>query len=47
MVGQVLGRQAEDQAERSGQSYDEAFEDVLNTEAGRRLVELTEGLHHH
>ena len=47
MVGEVLGRQAEAQAERSRKSYEEAFEDVLNTEAGRRLVELAEGPHCH
>jgi hypothetical protein len=47
MAAEVLGRQAEAQADRSGQSYEEAFEDVLNTEAGRQLVELADGPHRH
>lgn len=45
MAGEVLGRQAEALAERSGRSYEEAYADVLNTEAGRQLVELAEGPH--
>jgi hypothetical protein len=47
MAAEVLGRQAEAQAEQSGQSYEEAFEEVLNTEAGRQLVELADGPHRH
>jgi hypothetical protein len=47
MAAEVLGRQAEAQAEQSGRSYEEAFKDVLNTEAGRQLVELADGPHRH
>ncbi len=47
MVAEVLGRQAETEAYRSGQSYEEAYVSVLNTEAGRRLVELADGPHRH
>ncbi len=47
MVAEILGRQAEVEAERSGRSYEEAFADVLKTEAGRRLVELADGPHRH
>jgi len=47
MAAEVLGRQAEAQADQSGQSYEEAFKEVLNTEAGRQLVELADGPHRH
>jgi hypothetical protein len=45
MASEVLGRQAE--ADRSGRSYEGAFEEVLKTEAGRQLVGLAEGPHRH
>ena len=47
MVAEALGRQAETEAYRSGQSYEEAYVGVLNTEAGRQLVELADGAHRH
>jgi hypothetical protein len=47
MAAEVLGRQAGAQSGRSGRSYEEAFKDVLNTEAGRQLVELADGPHRH
>jgi hypothetical protein len=47
MVGEVLGRQAEAMADQSGESHEEAYAEVLNTEAGRQLVELAEGPHRH
>ena len=47
MVAEVLGRQVEALARRSGRSYEEAFGEVLKTEAGRQLVELADGLHRH
>jgi hypothetical protein len=47
MAAEVLGRQAETLAEQSGRSYEEAFKEVLNTEAGRQLVELADGPHRH
>ena len=47
MASEVLGRQAEAEADRSGRSYEGAFEEVLKTEAGRQLVGLAEGPHRH
>ena len=38
---------AEVEADRSGRPLEEAFEDVLKTEAGRQLVELADGPHRH
>jgi hypothetical protein len=47
MVVEVLARQAEGLADRSGQPFDDAFADVLSTPAGRRLGELADGPHRH
>ena len=47
MVVEALARQAEEQAARTGQPFGEAYEDVLETEAGRQLGELAEGPHRH
>lgn len=45
MVAEVLGRRAEGLAERTGQPFDRAYEDVTKTAAGRQLGELAEGPH--
>ncbi len=45
MVGEVLGRRAEDFAERTGQPFEQAYGDVMKTAAGRQLGELAEGPH--
>jgi hypothetical protein len=47
MVVEVLARQAEELAARTGQPFYEAYEDVLETEAGCQLSELVEGPHRH
>ncbi len=47
MVVESLARQAEALSEESGQSFEEAFADVLKTPAGRRLGELADGPHRH
>jgi hypothetical protein len=47
MVVEVLARQADKLAYRSDQPLQEAFEEVLKTEAGQQLVELAEGPHRH
>ena len=47
MVGEVLARQADELASRSDQPFQEAFEEVLQTEAGRQLCDLAEGPHRH
>ena len=47
MASEVLRRQAEAQAERTGESIEEAMEAVVNSEAGRQLVQLAEGPHRH
>ena len=47
MVVEVLVRQAEELAARTGQPFGEAYEDVIKTEAGRQLAELAEGPHRH
>lgn len=47
MVVEVLARQAEELANRSGQPFDDAFADALSTPAGRRLGELADGPHRH
>lgn len=47
MVVESLARQAEALSEVSGQSFEEAFGEVLKTPAGRRLDELAEGPHRH
>ena len=47
MVVESLARQAEALSEVSGQSFEEAFAEVLKTPAGRRLGELAEGPNRH
>jgi hypothetical protein len=47
MVVEVLARQAERLGEQTGRPFGEAYEDVLETEAGRQLAELAEGPHRH
>jgi hypothetical protein len=47
MAAEVLERQAKARAHRSEQSLEEAFEDVLHTEAGRRLGELADRPYRH
>jgi hypothetical protein len=47
MVMEVLTRQAQELAARTGQPFQGAFEDVLKTEAGRQLADLAEGPHRH
>jgi CheY-like chemotaxis protein len=47
MVVEVLARQAEALSERTGQSFEEAFAEVLKTVAGRELGELADGPHRH
>ena len=47
MVVEVLARQAEALSERTGRTFADAFSDVLNTPAGRRLAELADGPHRH
>ncbi len=47
MVVEVLARQAEELATRTGQPFHEAYEDILETEAGHQLAELAEGPHRH
>ena len=47
MVVEVLACQAEELAARTGQSFHEAYGEVLETEAGRQLTELAEGPHRH
>jgi hypothetical protein len=46
-MGKVLARQAKGLAAQSGRPFGEAYEEVSETEAGRRLAELTEGPHRH
>jgi hypothetical protein len=45
MVEEVLERQARDRVERTGEPLEDAFEAVLETEAGRQLEELRDGAH--
>jgi hypothetical protein len=45
MVEEVLERQARDRAERTGEPLEDAFEAVLEPEAGRHLEELRDGAH--
>ena len=46
MADEVLARQAEFRADRTGEPLEEAFEAVMNTEAGCQLKELRDGPHH-
>ncbi len=45
MVNEVLARQAEAYAQRTGETFEDALESVLKTEAGRQLRELRDGPH--
>jgi hypothetical protein len=45
MVEEVLTRQAEFHAERTGEPFEQAFKAVLGTEAGGQLRELADGPH--
>jgi hypothetical protein len=45
MALEVLARQASTRSNRIGEPFEEALEAVLETEAGRRLRELSEGPH--
>ena len=47
MAEEVLARQAEAMAHRSGQSLEEASHAVSDTEAGRQLRDLANGEHRH
>lgn len=47
MVVEVLARQADELASRTGRPFRVAFEEVKRTEAGGRLCELAEGAHRH
>ena len=47
MVAEALARQAEALANRTDQPFEEAFEQVLETPAGRQLAELADGPHRH
>jgi hypothetical protein len=45
MADEVLARQAEARADRSGEPFEAALEAVMGTEAGRQLGELRDGPH--
>jgi hypothetical protein len=45
MANEVLMRQAEAEAERSGEPIEEAMGAVVETEAGKQLTELRDGPH--
>ena len=45
MSAEILARQAEARAIRSGEPFEEALKAVLQTEAGRQLGELRDGPH--
>ena len=47
MVVEVLARQAEALSEGTERSFGDAFEEVLDTPAGRLLTELVDGPHRH
>jgi hypothetical protein len=47
MVVEALARQAQVLSERSGQPFEEAFEEVLKTPAGYRMADLADGPHRH
>jgi hypothetical protein len=47
MVVEVLAHQAEALSEKTGQTLENAFSQVLKTPAGRRLAELADGSHRH
>ena len=45
MAVEVLVRQARAHANQTGEAFEDAFESVLKTEAGRQLRELRDGPH--
>ena len=45
MAVDVLARQAEPRATRTGETFEEALKTVLETEAGRQLGKLRDGSH--
>lgn len=45
MANEVLTRQAESEAERSGEPIEEAMGAVVETEAGKQLTDLRDGPH--
>ena len=45
MASEVLERQAEARAQRTGEAFNEALKAILETEAGRQLEELRDGPH--
>ncbi len=45
MAEEVLERQARKRVQRTGEPFEDAFEAVLATEAGRQLEELRDGPH--
>ena len=45
MANEVLMRQAKARAKRRGEPIEEAMEAVLDTEAGKQLMELRDGPH--
>ena len=47
MVVESLARQADALSERTGQPFEGAFTEVLETPAGRKLAELADGPHRH
>jgi hypothetical protein len=47
MAEQVLTRQAKALAQRSGQPFEDARQEISDTEAGRKLRDLAEGEHRH
>ena len=47
MVVEILARQADELASRTGRPFREAFEEVKGTEAGTQLCELAEGSYRH
>jgi hypothetical protein len=47
MVEEVLTRQTEFRAKRTGEAFEQAFKAVLGTEAGGQLRELGDSAHSH
>ncbi len=45
MANEILSRQARARAEQSGESFEEALDAVLKTEAGKKLWNLNQGSH--
>ena len=47
MAEEVLARQAPSRAERTGESFEDALQAVLDTDAGEQLRKLHDGPHRH